>query len=289
MIKLELAPGIHRLPPITEPTRIVSTERWRAVLEPMDGSRTPLHAKATCRVEGCQMRFGTTDKGDNRISGMGIGALGDHECRQLRLDDCWIHNNLGSGVFTHPECALRMHRCLVERNGTHTQFDHGAYAKGWFHISNCLFLHNASYEIHAYPGESKGVIYRSVCYGNARNRTIVHGGEPGTLAVIRCTLFGDLPENVEIDDSNLCYPESVNRIVGQGEELVRPEAHLFFPRDSTVKAGAYGHNPKMDRFSQAEALWRSGFMDGWGENTYVGNPEMGHKYPFPMFPGDPYP
>lgn len=289
MRRLELEPGVHRLDTITEPTEIVATERWRAILEPAADLAACLNLRASCTVRGCQIRFATGDKGDQRVEGGGEGVSAHDGCELVELDDCWIHHCTNNGVLTRANTALRMNRCLVERCGSHTQFSHSMYLCGWYAITNSLFLHNAKFSVMSAYGHAVGILYRCVAYGSGRNRTLLHEGRKGRMVVLHCTLFGEPPtdadgELVKLHRSNLLFPNSQD-YTGT-PELAYPQYHLFMPAERIPsQPGAYDYYEDLHSREQAEAYWRSGCMDGWGDQIYTDR----HPYPFPLFPGDAVP
>jgi hypothetical protein len=291
MVTVELEPGIYNIPTVTVPTRFVSTERWRAILEPADDLPYCLNLYADCIVEGCQIRFATSDKGDRRVGGGGTGVFAHAACSKLTLNDCFIHHCTDNGIYTTGNTLLTMNRCLVEYNGSHGQFSHGAYVNSrHFSISSCLFLHNAHYGLAA-TGDAEGVVYKSVFYGDLRNTTIVHEGRRGAVAILECTLFGIPPfqrtpdgegtEPIPLHRSNLYYPNSQDKV--DNWELTRSFYNLWMPRAKmNPPRGAYDFYPELRTREQAKRYWREGFMTGWCDENYVSQ----HPYPFPLFPGD---
>lgn len=302
MTTLELEPGVYRLPTVREPTLIIPAgypveNRWRVLLtglENQDAGGNAINAYAPIRIIGCQITHGTTDFGVDVLDGVGNGISAHAECTELELQDCWIHHNSGNGILTRAETRLHAYRCLIERNGTHCQFDHNLYINGEYELTNCLILNATKTPIQAHKPTAKGTLYRCVIYGSERNRTIL-GSYPGACKIHRSTIFGDAPlERTAADDgwqpmkkhrSNLYYPDCQDGV--DDWFLTYPQYHLFMPSGPLEKpeVGAYDYYEQLHTTEQAEALWRSGCADGWGEGSYKSQ----HTYPFPIFPGDPYP
>ena len=125
---VELGAGIHRLDNITEPTHLVSTAGWDCILQPKSDRGSAVVAEAPLKMTGgFQIRCGR----------MGIQAY-----EHLDAHFLWVHSNWKTGI----NCvkSVRLHRSLIEFNGTHSHYMHGIYSgQGTAWVSNCIVTRNS--------------------------------------------------------------------------------------------------------------------------------------------------
>jgi len=275
---IKLGEGVHRLPKITEPTHLLSTVGWNAILEPQLNSNHAIVSTAPLRITGFQVR---------NAPKCGIQVYSEGGPCPLEVENLWVHNNARHGINT-ADGPIRGNNLLVEYNGTNRQYHHGIYGgKGDIWITNSILYHNSSSQLCSCESGNNVVVDQCLLVGPWA--AFITNCKTEDLLLRRNTLQGELT----LHTGNLTSPEHVispdNIIIGNGEGQISPsklvdmKRRLYWPNtDIPEGAGCYDAHPCTIEY--AKTLWHEGYMfayDGW---DYADN----HFY-HPHFPGEPIP
>lgn len=274
MKRIHLPPGRHVFPePFSEPTELYAEViyGWPVEIVCDTDAQHTLHSTCNLRVVGCGIGYA-------RDTGVKVYGTSNW----CELDSCWVHNNNRHGVNVNG--TLRIHRCLVERNGVASEVHNGVYCgTGKTLISNSIIRHNAGYQVSA-PITPYQSIRLDQCVVRG-NDTLWATNCEGKMNIRRCTLHGS--HNLKTGDLSsgdwqgfddcLDVGEAPDRFVGLKERL-----HWLSIEQSPAR-GAYDYDATLTK-EFAEECWPRGHMEayaGWGCEA--------NRFKFPHFPGDPVP
>lgn len=172
----------------------------------------------------------------------GIKMNGDHNV----VRNCWVHNNQAMGIAMHNKTGGVIENNLIEFNGSHIQFDHGAYASGdGLIIRGNVVRHNASYGLHLYSAIRNSLIANNLVYNQVRRRGIIvacpEGG--GRNRILNNTVVEDQPLTLwngggEVVANNILVGREAPILFDERTKNVRVDYNLCVP--ASDRQGPHG-------------------------------------------------
>lgn len=152
-----LKPGRYEAFDVRAPeVSVVAQHRWQA--EVSGGVRLFGDGSAVMGlwIDGSE-RFGV------ELNGNGQGVL-----------DCWIEHNRHGGVHGIDRTDCIIQRSVIQYNGSHPQFDHGVYLRGFRHrVRDCVVRHNAAWNIHLWDRFQDGQLTNNLVHDSGSGRGVL--------------------------------------------------------------------------------------------------------------------